>query len=87
MTRPESPDQTEEILSRHLDSDFTVFPMADRRATTKHLDALSTSLGVRFPREFRAHILGQFPGIYVEVLFERETRELAERKARRVART
>src|SRR5262249_44230490 len=60
------PDETEAILGRHLDGDFIVFPMADRRGTTAQLEAIGSRFGVHYPAEFVAHVCGRFPGIYVE---------------------
>jgi hypothetical protein len=61
------PDRTEEILSRHLDRDFIVFPMAESSASRQELDAVAGRYSVTFPLDFVAHVCGRFPGIYVEV--------------------
>lgn len=60
-------DRTETILSRHLDSDFVVFPMAERSAAPGQVQELGDRLGFRVPPEVSAHLCGKFPGIYVEV--------------------
>lgn len=60
-------DRTIEILENYLDSDFTIYPMAETDAELEPLDELGARLGVRFPAEFVAHVTGAFPGIYLEV--------------------
>jgi hypothetical protein len=61
------PDRTEEILRRHLDGDFIVFPMAESAASVKELNVIANGFSVTFPEEFVAHVCGRFPGLYVEV--------------------
>ncbi len=65
-----APDLTEEILGRHLDRDFRVFPMAENNALADDVVALADRFGVNFPREFYGHVCGRFPGIFVEVIEE-----------------
>jgi len=60
-------DRTESILSRHLDADFVVRPMAERSAAPAQVQELGDRLGFRVPPELSAHLVGKFPGIYVEV--------------------
>ena len=60
-------DRTEEILAKHLDHDFIVFPMAEPEDSVQDLPALGEKHSVVFPAEFVAHVRGRFPGIYVEV--------------------
>src|SRR4051794_27315272 len=60
-------DQTEAILARHLDRDFTVSPMAATKQTRQQLQELSSKLAITYPPEFIAHVCGAFPGIFVEV--------------------
>jgi hypothetical protein len=62
-----SPDRTVEILRKHLDEDFVVFPMSPPNAQLQDLAALGKKYSVVFPAEFVAHLHGQFAGIYVEV--------------------
>jgi hypothetical protein len=61
------PDLTEEILGRHLDRDFRVFPMSDNNALADTLATLGNRFGVAFPTEFCGHVCGRFPGIFIEV--------------------
>jgi hypothetical protein len=61
------PDRTSEILGRHLDGDFVVYPMAEEPCTLDDLEKVAQLLSVEFPAEFAAHVCGRFPGIYVEV--------------------
>lgn len=60
-------DQTSAILGRHLDGDFTVFPMADTETSAAQLAAIGRKYRVTYPPEFVAHVCGRFPGLYVEV--------------------
>jgi len=60
-------DRTEEILASYFDGDFTVFPLAETAVTPAQFDALERRFGVKYPPEFVAHVLGRFPGAYVEV--------------------
>ena len=62
---PKGLDRTDEILSRHLDSDFIVFPMAEDIATRAMVADVEQQVGVRFPTEYVSHVCGQFPGVYV----------------------
>lgn len=61
------PDRTEQILRKHLDQDFVVFPMAEPNARLQDLGTLGKEYSVVFPPEFVAHVCGRFPGIHVEV--------------------
>jgi hypothetical protein len=61
------PDRTEEILGRHLDGDFRAFPMAEGKCSRGQLQAIEKRFGVKYPEQFTAHVLGRFPGIYIEV--------------------
>ena len=60
-------DRTEAILTKHLDGDFQVFPMAESRTSLSQIERIGLRHGVRYPDEFAAHMCGRFPGIYVEV--------------------
>lgn len=60
-------DQTEAILRRHLDHDFTVFPMADTPVSQQQIETIAARFGVKYPPELIGHICGRFPGLYVEV--------------------
>ena len=61
------PDETEAILSRHLDGDFRVFPMAETETSAAQIEAIGRTYSVVYPQELVAHICGRFPGLYVEV--------------------
>ena len=58
----DSKDKTVEILDRHLDGDFTVFPMAPRTATEADIEKYRGVL----PDDYLAHVTGEFAGIWVE---------------------
>jgi len=60
-------DRTEEILASYFDGDFMVFPLAETAVTQVQFQALEQRFGVKYPPEFVAHVLGRFPGIWVEV--------------------
>jgi hypothetical protein len=62
----DSKDRTGDILTKYLDEDFIVFPMAENISDPGELRALGEFLGVSYPEEFIAHACGEFPGIYVE---------------------
>ena len=61
------PDRTEAILRQYFDSDFRAFPMADSAVNQEQFSALEEKFGVKYPPEFVAHVLGRFPGLYLEV--------------------
>ena len=61
-------DKTDFILRKHLDGDFKVFPMAENPANETQIQTIAEQVGVRYPPELIAHICGQFPGLYVEVI-------------------
>lgn len=61
------PDRTEAILEPYFDSDFIVFPLADTAVTQAQFRALEEKFEVKYPPEFVAHVLGRFPGMYLEV--------------------
>jgi hypothetical protein len=60
-------DETSAIFGRHLDGDFTAFPMADTPTSADQIASIGRKFGVSFPPEFVAHVCGRFPGVYVEV--------------------
>jgi hypothetical protein len=60
-------DETEAILKKHLDQDFRVFPMAERRSMPSEVEAIGQRFGVRYPPQFISHVCGKFPGVYVEI--------------------
>lgn len=60
-------DETSAILGRHLDGDFTAFPMAETQASPEQVATIGRKYGVSYPDDFIAHVCGRFPGIYVEV--------------------
>src|SRR5687767_12958058 len=59
-------DQTEPILRRHLDHDFTIFPMAESLGQLAQVKAIENEFGIHFPPEFVAHVCGRFPGVLIE---------------------
>ncbi len=59
-------DRTEDILNFHLDGDFRVFPMAEDGCRKIAMEEIGQQFGVKFPKEYLAHVCGKFPGIYVE---------------------
>jgi hypothetical protein len=59
------PDRTAELLGRHMDAEFTAFPMAERAATRETVTEIGERCGIAYPPEFIAHVTGRFPGIYV----------------------
>lgn len=60
-------DETSAIFGRHLDGDFTAFPMADTPTSAEQIANIGRKYGVSYPPEFVAHVCGRFPGVYVEV--------------------
>jgi hypothetical protein len=64
-------DKTQDILTKYLDSDFRVFPMAENKTSKKEIEKFEEEIGILLTKEFKAHLLGRFPGIYVEVLEEK----------------
>lgn len=60
-------DRTESILEKYLDGDFRVFPMSDAPCVEEDLREVSRRVGVHFPSDYQSHVLGRFPGIYIEV--------------------
>lgn len=60
-------DRTVDILKRHVDPDFTVFPLAETAVTLRQIQEIGARFGVRYPPEFCAHVLGAFPGMFLEV--------------------
>jgi hypothetical protein len=60
-------DRTEELLRQHLDRDFTVFPMAGTPTSEAQIRTIEKTYRVKYPAEFVAHVLGQFPGVWIEV--------------------
>jgi hypothetical protein len=60
-------DETEFHLNKHLDSDFMVFPMADTKTSVDQLTSIANQYCVKYPSEFKGHVCGKFPGIYIEV--------------------
>lgn len=62
FSKARAPDLTQDIVSRHLDGDFTVYPLGEGRPTEKAVSAVAAELGVRFPDAFVAHVCGWLPG-------------------------
>lgn len=66
-------DQTLDILRRHLDGDFQVFPMASNQTTISDIREVETMLQIKFPEEFVCHLLAENAevlaerGLYIEV--------------------
>lgn len=55
-------DRTAEILGRHVDADFTVYPLGEGAASAGEVRALGKRFGVVFPDPVVAHLSGRFPG-------------------------
>ena len=55
-------DRTMEILGRHIDQDFTVYPLGEGAASADEVRALGAGFGVAFPDPVVAHLSGRFPG-------------------------
>ena len=62
FSKARAPDLTQEIVSRHLDADFTIYPLGEGRPSEKEVRAVGDDLGVRFPEGFVAHVCGWLPG-------------------------
>lgn len=62
FSKSRSTDRTQEIVSRHIDDDFTIYPLGESRPLEKEVRAIADDLGVRFPEEFVAHVCGWLPG-------------------------
>lgn len=60
-------DRTVEILNKYIDEDFIAYPMAEGKLDRKDLKAIENEMQIKIPDEYRAHLLGEFPGIYLEV--------------------
>jgi hypothetical protein len=66
-------DRTWELLRTHLDGDFRALPMAPNKCTEKDIKNVEKKLDIKFPEEYRIHLLGEGDdllgarGIYVEV--------------------
>ena len=58
-------DRTLEIIGRHVDRDFTVYPLGEGRVDASAVQSLGDRLGVRFPDEFVDHVCGELPGANV----------------------
>ncbi|AEF84264.1 SMI1/KNR4 family protein [Treponema primitia ZAS-2] len=61
-------DKTIEYLNKYFDKDFRVTPMAPDKYTLNDIENIEETLGIKFPEEYKAHILGAFPGMYVEII-------------------
>ena len=66
-------DKTMEILEKYLDNDFRVSPMAPNKSTINDIYEIEKILGIKFPEEYTAHLLGEGAellgerGLYIEV--------------------
>ena len=65
FSKARTPDRTQEIVSRHVDGDFTVYPLGEGHPVENEVTAVAKNLGVKFPDEFIAHICGWLPGTYI----------------------
>ena len=67
-------DRTLELLNAYLDGDFRALPMAPNKSSEQDVSDVEKKLGIRFPDEYKIHLLGDGDellgtrGIYVEVL-------------------
>jgi hypothetical protein len=66
-------DKTMEILGKYLDKDFRVSPMAPNKSTIDDINEIEKKLGIKFPEEYTAHLLGEGSdilgerGLFIEV--------------------
>lgn len=58
-------DWTIEILKRHLDRDFTIYPLGEGSVDEGDVRMLGERLGVRFPAQYVDHLCGDFPGVLI----------------------
>lgn len=70
-------DLTEEILSKYMDDDLKVYPMAENLTTSRQIDQIEKISNIKLPIEVRTHLLGRFPGMYLEVNEEKWPRHKA----------
>ena len=67
-------DKTWELLNLYLDRDFRLLPMAPNRSSEQDIRDVEDKLGIKFPDEYKVHLLGygdnllEARGIYIEVL-------------------
>lgn len=60
-------DRTDEILRRHLDSDFSCFSAQDGAPSREALLAVAARFKCKLPADFLAHSTGRLGGICIEV--------------------
>ena len=66
-------DKTMEILDKYLDKDFRVSPMSPKKSTKDDINKVEKTLGIKFPKEYIAHLLAENAevlrerGLYIEV--------------------
>ncbi|MBP9596106.1 MAG: hypothetical protein KBE24_04935 [Fusobacteriaceae bacterium] len=66
-------DRTLELMTKYLDGDYRVSPMAPHKSTLQDIKNVENELDINFPDEYIAHLLGENDealgsrGIYIEV--------------------
>ncbi len=66
-------DRTLELMEKYLDGDYKVSPMAPYKSTIDDIKNIEKELGIAFPDEYIAHLLGENDeilgnrGVYIEV--------------------
>lgn len=63
--------KTIEYIEKNLtNADFMYYPLAPNRITDTDIDDVEKELGIKFPNDYREHLLGSHPGILVEATDE-----------------
>lgn len=60
-------DKTKSILDKYMTRDYNLFAAQDKAPTKSKLLMIQKRLGIQFPKEFIAHSINQYSGIYIEV--------------------
>jgi hypothetical protein len=66
-------DKTMGLLEKYLDNGFRISPMAPDKSTIHNINKIEKILGINFPEEYIAHLLGEGAevlgerGLYIEV--------------------
>ena len=63
-------DKTMEYVQEFYDSeDYMVYPLTpeDKKVTSSDVESVEKILEIKFPEEYKAHILGTYPGMLIEV--------------------
>ncbi len=73
MYKEKLKDKTIELLDKYLDSDYMIYPIAPNKSSKKDIEEVEKNLGIKFPKEYITHLLGEKDeilgdrGIYIEV--------------------